>query len=124
MESVHFLTSVYGVVYIGTYYGNMTYKRSQDFLETEHLVERWGKLHCPYCDKAKRLCDKEGLNYKYYQLDENYTKEALVELFPNTKMLPQITVDNKHIGGYMELRTFLMVPPDSTEFREFFDWDC
>ena len=91
----------------------LSYKRSKYFYDEEHLIEIWGKPYCPYCDKAIRLCDKEGLNYKYYQLDEDYTKEELVELFPNTKMLPQITIDNKHIGGFMELRTFLIGPPDT-----------
>ena len=91
----------------------LSYKRSKYFYDEEHLVEIWGKSHCSYCDRAIRLCDKEGLDYTYYQLDEDYTKEELVELFPNTKMLPQITIDNKHIGGFMELRTFLIGPPDT-----------
>jgi glutaredoxin len=85
------------------------YKRSQDFFETEHLVEIWGKSYCPYCDKAKALCTKEDLKYTYYQLDEDYTKEELLLLFPNVKTLPQITVDNKYIGGYKELRNYLGV---------------
>ena len=90
----------------------LSYKRSQNFYDEEHLVEIWGKSHCPYCDRAKRLCDKEGLYYTYHQLDEDYTKEELFELFPNTRTLPQIIVDNKHIGGFMDLRTFLIGPPD------------
>ncbi len=100
-----------------------SHKRSQDFFEVKHSIKIWGKSHCSYCDKAKSLCDKNDLDYTYHQLDEDYDKEELLELFPNTKMLPQIIVDDKHIGGYMELRTFLMGPPDSTEFREFFTWD-
>ena len=91
----------------------LLYKRSQDFFETEHLVEIWGKPYCPYCDNTKALCTKEGLKYIYYQLDENYTKEELLELFPNARTLPQITIDNKHIGGFMELRNYLVGPPDS-----------
>ena len=91
----------------------LSYKRSKYFYDEEHLIEIWGKPYCPYCDKAKALCTKEGLKYTYHQLDEDYNKEELVELFPNTKMLPQITVDNKHIGGFMELRTFLIGPPDT-----------
>ena len=91
----------------------LSYKRSKYFYDEEHLVEIWGKPYCPYCDKAIRLCDKEGLDYTYYQLDEDYTKEELLEIFPNSKMLPQIKVDDKHIGGFMELRTFLIGPPDT-----------
>ena len=82
-------------------------KRSEDFFETEHLVEIWGKPNCPYCDKAKALCDKEDLAYAYMRLDEDYTKEELLELFPNARTLPQITIDNTYIGGFTELRNYL-----------------
>jgi glutaredoxin 3 len=85
------------------------YKRSEDFFEVKHSIKIWGKPRCPYCDKAIALCTKEGLKYTYYQLDEDYTKEELLELFPNVKTLPQITIDNKYIGGYMELRNYLFV---------------
>ena len=89
-----------------------SYKRSKYFYDEEHLVEIWGRSNCTYCDRAKKLCTKEGLTYRYYQLGEDYTREKLLELFPNVKTVPQIKVDNKYIGGYMELRTFLLGPPD------------
>lgn len=90
------------------------YKHANLSLNRKYSIKIWGKSYCPYCDKAKALCkalaSKEDLKYTYYQLDEDYTKEELLELFPNVKTLPQITVDDKYIGGYMELRTFLLGP--------------
>ena len=93
------------------------YKRSEDFFEVKHSIKIWGKPHCPYCDRAKALCNKDDLDYTYYQLNEDYTKEFLLQLFPTAKTFPQITVDNKYIGGYMDLRTFLIGPPDSNNSR-------
>ena len=88
-------------------------RRKRDFFETDHLVEIWGKSNCSYCDNTIALCVREGLNYIYHQLDEDYTKEELLKLFPNTKTLPQITVDNTYIGGFMDLRHYLVGPPDT-----------
>ena len=87
-------------------------KRSKYFFDEEHLVEIWGAQNCPYCDRAKKLCAKEGLTYRYYQLGEDYTREELLELFPNAKTVPQIKIDDKPVGGFMELRTFLVGPVD------------
>ena len=29
------------------------------------MIEIYGKTQCPYCDKAKALCEKEGLEFVY-----------------------------------------------------------
>ena len=87
------------------------WSNGRDFFELEHIVEIWGKPACPYCEKAKALSRQEGLNYVYHQLDEDFTIEELKEKFPNAKTFPQITVDGKYIGGYMDYRIFIKGPP-------------
>ncbi len=67
----------------------------------------WGKPMCPYCDRAKALCQKEGIKYTYHQLDEDFTREELLEMFPNARTFPQITVDDIHVGGYDDLFKFI-----------------
>ena len=82
-------------------------KRSKYFFDEEHLVEIWGAQNCPYCDRAKKLCAKEGLSYRYYQLDEDYTKEELIELFielvPEGDLTPLLYESNKKVK-YKEKR--------------------
>ena len=76
------------------------------------LVEIWGKRNCPYCNRAKQTSKKFGLNYIYHQLDEDFTKEEFLEKFPDAKSYPQIIVDGKLVGGYMDFLTLLRGPTE------------
>ena len=67
------------------------------------MIEIFGKTQCPFCDKAKALCEKEGLEYRYLQLGEDFTREELFKEFPNARTFPQINVDGNAIGGYDQL---------------------
>ena len=67
------------------------------------MIEIWSKAQCPYCVKAKNLCERDGLEYKYYMLDEDFTREDLFEQFPGARTFPQIRMDGENIGGYTDL---------------------
>ena len=67
------------------------------------MIEIYGKTFCPYCDKAKSLCEREGYEYKYKQLDEEFTREDFFDLFPTARTFPQIKINGDSIGGYREL---------------------
>ena len=56
------------------------------------MIEIYGKTFCPYCDKAKALCEREGYEYKYKQLDEDFTREGFFDLFPTARTFPQIKI--------------------------------
>jgi len=71
------------------------------------MIEIFGKTQCPYCDKAKSLCEKEGLEYTYKQLDTDFTREELFEEFPTARTFPQIRVDGNAIGGYDQLAEYV-----------------
>ena len=68
------------------------------------MIEIYGKEQCPFCDMAKVLCTKEQLEYKYYQLGKDFTRDELIEKFPTARTFPQITIDAESIGGYDQLR--------------------
>ena len=61
---------------------------------------------CTYCDKAKSLCEREGYEYKYKQLDEEFTREDFFDLFPTARTFPQIKINGDSIGGYTELEAW------------------
>ena len=67
------------------------------------MVEIWGKPQCPFCEKAKALCDNLNLNYVYKQLDVDFTREQVFEVFPTARTFPQIKINDKSIGGYDQL---------------------
>lgn len=67
------------------------------------MIEIFGKTMCPFCDKAKALCEKEGYEFTYKQLDVDFTREELFEQFPGARTFPQIRIDGEAIGGYDNL---------------------
>jgi glutaredoxin len=41
------------------------------------MIEIYGKPQCPFCDKAKNLCETRGYKYTYKSLGTDYTREEL-----------------------------------------------
>ena len=71
------------------------------------MIEIWSKPQCVFCDKAVQLCQMKELEFKKYMIDVDYTREDLMDKFPNARTFPQITMDNVYIGGYTELEAHL-----------------
>jgi len=67
------------------------------------MIEIYGKELCPYCDRAKQLCEKDGYEFTYQSLGTDFTRDELLEMFPTAKTFPQIKIDGEAIGGYDEL---------------------
>lgn len=67
----------------------------------------WSKYNCPYCDQAKALLKQKGIGFEERKIGDGYTKEDLLESVPTARTLPQIFLDDKLIGGFMELRKHL-----------------
>lgn len=67
----------------------------------------YGKSDCIYCDKALEACDYHGLAYSYKSVSHEVYLKELKEKLPDVKTVPQIWVDDKHIGGYTEFLTYI-----------------
>jgi glutaredoxin-related protein len=68
----------------------------------------WSKENCVYCVKAKALLESNDIQYEERQIGELWTKEQLLEDVPTARTVPQIFLDGKYIGGYMELLNTLL----------------
>ena len=71
------------------------------------MITIYGKPMCPFCDKAKALCEQRGYAYEYKTLGTDYSKEELLETFPGARTVPQIVINGEKIGGYDKLTTYL-----------------
>lgn len=71
------------------------------------MIEIYGKPQCPFCDKAKALCEQREYKYTYKSLGTDYTREQLLEQFPNARTVPQIIINGEKIGGYDQFTTYL-----------------
>jgi glutaredoxin 3 len=59
---------------------------------------------CPYCTKAKALLDKKNVAYVEFNVKEDGAKlTEMLELSGGRKTIPQIFIDDKHIGGCDDL---------------------
>ena len=66
----------------------------------------YGAEWCHWCGEAKKYLDKQGIEYKYVDIDKvkNYQK-VIYPLTKNYPYVPVIFIDGKFIGGYSELTT-------------------
>ena len=51
--------------------------------------------------------DKLNWQYTVKNIEEDTHRESLFEDLPNAKTVPQIWINDNHIGGYNELKTWL-----------------
>ncbi len=60
---------------------------------------------CSYCDAAKRLLTKKNIPYKEINIAlEEGKMEEMLKKSNGMKTIPQIFIEDHHIGGYDELR--------------------
>ena len=71
------------------------------------MIEIYGKPQCPYCEQAKNLCETRKFSYTYKSLGTDYEKEELLEMFPSARTVPQIKINGKSIGGFVEFQKYI-----------------
>ena len=61
---------------------------------------------CAFCDAAKRLLTKKNIPYKEINvaLDEG-KREEMIKKSNGKRTIPQIFIEDYHVGGYVELRS-------------------
>lgn len=66
-------------------------------------VKMYTKENCSFCYAAKRLLTMRGIPYQEILLGSEDTKECEMLELTGGDSVPQILIDGKAIGGYMEL---------------------
>jgi len=64
----------------------------------------WSKDGCPYCVQAKALLESRSIEYEERNINQDWTREQLLEAVPTARTLPQIFLDEELVGGFTELR--------------------
>lgn len=67
------------------------------------MVTIWGTATCPFCERAKAMCEQYDLKYEYILIDSEEKRQELLELAPDAKTVPQIWWNSNYIGGFTEL---------------------
>lgn len=65
----------------------------------------YSKDNCPNCLEIKNMLKK--YNPIILMLGKDISREDFLKKFPSVQQVPQVTVDNKHIGGFKEVEKWL-----------------
>ena len=71
--------------------------------ETNLQIILYGTPYCPYCMAARRLLKIKGLSYIEHNVDANPEKRTEMEQRSGRRTVPQIFIDERHVGGFDEL---------------------
>lgn len=64
----------------------------------------YSKDNCSYCTNAKLLLTSKGISFTEMKLGEDFTRETLLEMFPEARTFPVVVIDGFNIGGYVQLK--------------------
>jgi len=63
-------------------------------------IEIYTTNYCPFCVKAKSLLKKKNIKFSEIDVSNNETiREKMTAMASGARSVPQIFVDNVHIGG-------------------------
>jgi glutaredoxin 3 len=68
---------------------------------------------CAYCTRVKALLDAYGIPYEEYDIaDEDIYVDFIYQGF---NQVPQVFLNNKHIGGFDKTAEFLRKPSEGSD---------
>ena len=69
-------------------------------MQQKAKVEIYTWDHCPYCQRAVQLFEKKGVKFTRYRIDgDEPTRENMSLRANGRKTVPQVFIDDKHVGG-------------------------
>ena len=73
-------------------------------------VTIYGKRFCPYWDMAVQLCERQGYEFEYIDIQARDMSIAdLHEVVGKpVRTVPQIFIGSQHIGGYTDFHGYIM----------------
>ena len=75
-----------------------------------NTIEIYTTNHCVFCDRAKELFKSKNLSFTEYNIFSD--PQLLGEMLKKTngkKTMPQIFINNLHIGGFDELKNLVNI---------------
>ena len=73
-------------------------------MRTVPTIEMYTTFFCPFCTRAKSLLKKKGVEFTEIGVDSDPAlRQQMTERSGGARMVPQIFIDGKSIGGSDEL---------------------
>lgn len=72
------------------------------------MIIIYGKNHCKWCEGARNLLDRKGIQYEYlslFELDHNEYQNIIAQ--SGMKTVPIVKVGDTFIGGHDQLKAYI-----------------
>jgi glutaredoxin 3 len=66
-------------------------------------VTLYTTMICPYCSRAKHLLKRKGVVFEEISVDRDPRQMQVMRQRSRRDTVPQIFIDDRHIGGYDDL---------------------
>lgn len=66
-------------------------------------VLMYTKTYCSYCTRARKLLARKGVEFTEIAVDHDRESERIMVERSHSDSVPQIFIDDRHIGGYSDL---------------------
>ena len=67
-------------------------------------IDIYTKSTCPYCMRAKALLSQKDVSFNEIKIDsDNALREKMIERSQGAYTVPQIFIDERHVGGCDDL---------------------
>ena len=63
--------------------------------------------NCQWCERVRQLFDNLDIEYLEYKFEKHFTKQQFYDEFGEGATFPQVSIDNKHIGGCKDTLHYL-----------------
>ncbi|MDH3608137.1 MAG: glutaredoxin 3 [Gammaproteobacteria bacterium] len=73
-------------------------------VNVQKKVEIFSGPQCNYCNQAKALLDEIGIDYIELDISDDKHRDEFAHRLPRIRSIPQIFVDEQHIGGFEDLQ--------------------
>jgi len=67
-----------------------------------HVV-MYTTMICPYCNRAKHLLQRKGVDFEEIRVDHDHEQMSLMMQRSRRHTVPQIFIDDFHVGGFDDL---------------------
>jgi glutaredoxin len=67
----------------------------------------YSKDNCQWCERVRQLFENLKIEYLEYKFEKHFTKQQFYDEFGEGATFPQVSIDNKHIGGCKDTLHYL-----------------
>lgn len=67
------------------------------------------KENCQWCDRVKYLLNHLEIDYLEYKYEKDFTKKQFYSEFGEGATFPQVSINDKHIGGCKDTLQYFQV---------------